>query len=261
MVAEPEAGRVQAPSGLGLRSVPDAAAMVRAGKLTKTFGFRRGLRGLDLSVIPGERVAVIGANGAGKSTLVRLLGLLIRPTSGFLEIAGQDASAGSREIRRLLGVALHDGLLYPDLTVAENVGFTARLYSMDRVRDRTAALLDRFALSRIAGSRVRHLSRGQRQRVSVARALIDDPRLVLLDEPDTGMDAYAFDLMCSQLEADPGRTVIFTTHRADHALALATRLLLLDEGRARDLGPAAGWTPAGLAELLLVASGDKRARA
>jgi len=261
MVAESEAGRIQAPSGLGLGSVPDAAAIVRAAKLTKTFGFRRGLRALDLGVIPGERLAVIGANGAGKSTLVRLLGLLIRPTSGLLEIAGQDASVGPREIRRLLGVALHDGLLYPDLTVAENLGFTARLYAMDRARDRIAALLDRFALSRIAGSRVRHLSRGQRQRVSVARALINDPQLVLLDEPDTGMDAHAFELMCSQLMADPGRTVIFTTHAADHALALATRLLLLDEGRARDLGPTAAWTPAALVELLLVATAGTRSRA
>jgi ABC-type multidrug transport system ATPase subunit len=225
--------------------------VLRARQLSKTFGARHCLRAVDLTVSSGERIAVLGANGAGKSTLIRLLALLLRPTSGRLEIAGRDPRTDASQIRRLLGVAFDESLLYPDLTVAENLHFTARLYGVDGARERVASLLDRFALTRIGQNRVRQLSRGQRQRVSVARALVNDPCLVLLDEPDTALDSAAFELLRSELCADGSRTVIFTSHDTGHALALASRLVLLDGGRANDLGPAAAWTASTLAETQL----------
>ena len=225
--------------------------------LGKTYGARRAVRALDLSVAHGCRLAVIGPNGAGKSTLVRLLALLTRPTSGRITIVGLDAAREARELRRSFGAVLHDSLLYPDLTVLENLHFAARLYAVSNERARLAHLIDEFALGRLAGSRVRQLSRGQRQRVCLARALVHDPPLLLLDEPDTGLDARSWQRVAQQLCSDPARTVVFTSHDVVHALDLATELLLLRDGRATPLGPAQDWTAAGLAGVLLAAGTAK----
>jgi heme exporter protein A len=230
--------------------------LVRARRLSKIYGVRRGLRALDLLVEPGERIGVVGANGAGKSTLIKLLALLLRPTSGSLEIAGADCARAPQAIKKLLGVAFHDSLLYPDLTVAENVRFTARLYAVDHGAERTARLLQQFGIAPLADVRVRALSRGQRQRASLARALVNDPRIVLLDEPDTGLDARSVELLAARLSQSNAEAVVFTTHQPAHAIELATRLLLLEDGRARDLGSARQWTPASLSHLLLAASSN-----
>jgi ABC-type multidrug transport system ATPase subunit len=144
--------------------------------------------------------------------------------------------------------------LYPDLTVVENLRFFARLYRVRTPAIRIASLIERFQLDRLATIRVRNLSRGQRQRTSLARALVHDPRLLLLDEADTGQDIASAELMQTELTSDCSRTIVFATHQPFQALALATRVLMLDAGRLRDLGPAAGITGARLYEALLAAS-------
>jgi ABC-type multidrug transport system ATPase subunit len=196
------------------------------------------LRGLSLDVEAGERVAVLGPNGAGKSTLLRLLALLTRPASGSLEIDGLSPSHDGSEVRKRLGVVMHESLLYADLTVVENLDFFARLYGVTRFPERRASLLARLDLERLAELRVRQLSRGQRQRVSIARALVHEPLILVLDEPDTGLDPTSLARVERELTSDSRRTVIFATHHAQHALTVATRVILLANGSGYDLGPA-----------------------
>ena len=223
--------------------------------LSKAFGARRALRSLNLSLERGERLAVIGPNGAGKTTLIRLLATLLRPSSGALTVCGFDASEEPEEVRRRLGVILHETLLYPDLTVEENLRFFARLYGLADPSGRIDAICERLELAALRRGRVRRLSRGQQQRTALARALLHDPPVLVFDEPDTGLDAAAFERLRDELVRETGRTLIFSTHQAGHALALATRILLLQAGRARDLGPAARWPADDLVRAIAAAAG------
>jgi ABC-type multidrug transport system ATPase subunit len=228
---------------------------IRAAGIVKRYGHRFALSGLDLLAQKGERIGLLGANGAGKTTLIRILALLTRPDLGSVEICGLQASSHAREIRARVGVCLHDSLLYSDLTVTENIRFFGGLYGVRDLEGMSHRVLERFALLRLAATRVRHLSRGQRQRASLARALVHDPPVLLLDEPDTGQDRASLDRITEELSADAGRTIVFATHQPHYALALATRLALLERGRARDLGMANALTPGDLeAELRNTAS-------
>jgi heme exporter protein A len=210
--------------------------------LSKAFGPRRAIRALSLRLEAGERLAIIGPNGAGKTTLIRLLSTLLRPTAGRFEVCGFDTATDSEEARRRLGVVLHETLLYPDLTVDENLRFFARLYDVPAAAERITTICERLDLAGLRGNRVRRLSRGQQQRTALARALLHDPPLLLFDEPDTGLDAASFERLRAELLREPGRSIVFSTHHAGHALALATRVLLLQAGRAADLGAASRWS-------------------
>jgi ABC-type multidrug transport system ATPase subunit len=211
---------------------------ILAKGLGKKYARHWALRPIDFSVATGERLAIIGPNGAGKTTLIRVLALLTRASSGALNIGGYDASGDATEIRRLLGVVLHDSMLYPELTAAENLRFACRLYRVGRPAERVARLLEQFELHRLSGTRVRSLSRGQRQRVSIARALVHAPSILLLDEPDTGQDAAAMKLLERTILDENTRTIVFTTHQLGFARALATRVLRLDDGVASWPDPA-----------------------
>ncbi len=219
---------------------------VRAAGLSKAFGTRVALRDLTFEIAPGERVAVLGPNGAGKSTLLRLLALLSTPTAGMLEIDGLSVPQDGNAIRARTGALLHESLLYADLSVHENLAFFARLYRTKISCDRSQALIERLDLTAQAGLRVKQLSRGQRQRASLARALVHDPSLLLLDEPDTGQDPVSLQYVEQELLSDAGRTLIFSTHQTAHALAVATRIFVLANGSGYDLGPAGRLTSADL---------------
>jgi heme exporter protein A len=196
------------------------------------------LNGLDLFVLRGERVAILGANGAGKTTLIRILALLARPDSGSVEYGGVDAGS-QRQIRSRLGVCLHESLLYEDLTVVENLRFFGNLYGVRNLDDHCSQIMQRLDLLPSASTRTRNLSRGQRQRASLARALIHDPPVLLLDEPDTGQDLASLERITDELCSDSNRTIVFATHQAPLALALGSKVTTIERGRARDLGPAA----------------------
>lgn len=234
---------------------PGEPPAIRTSRLSKAFAGRMALRTLSVTVRQGERVAVLGPNGAGKSTLLRILALLVRPTAGSLEILGLDARHDGNEIRRTLGVVLHDSLLYDDLTVAENLNFFGKLYGVRNLAERRRSLLARLDLERQEGMRVRHLSRGQRQRLSLARALVHDPQILLLDEPDTGQDVAALERVQREILADQRRTVVFTTHHPSHALEVATRAIILAEGRGYDIGPSGALSAGDLQRILLEAGG------
>lgn len=216
-------------------SQPSEAAIVARG-LSKSFGRRRAVRSASLCLLPGERLAVMGPNGAGKTTLIRLLATLLRPSTGTLAICGIDTGETILEARRRIGTVLHETLLYPDLTLAENLRFFARLYDVANAEIAIDNLSGRLALRGLLSLRVRRLSRGQQQRASLARALLHDPTVLLFDEPDTGLDSSAFELVRYELLRDPGRAIILTTHSIAHARALTQRIALMHDGRLREIG-------------------------
>lgn len=204
--------------------------------VTKAFDHRPVLRGVTLRVRAGETVAVLGANGSGKSTLLRVIATLLRPTRGTVSLFGQPAD-GRPDLRRRIGLVPHESLLYDALTVEENLRFFAGLYGLPD--HRVEAVLDHAALRPLAARRARVLSRGQRQQVNLARALLHDPALLILDEPFTGLDVEAADRLMGLLRDGRARdrTLVLTTHDLAEARALATGVTVLSDGRVHELMP------------------------
>ena len=206
----------------------DAAIIVRGVRVA--FGATVVLRGVDLDLPWGARLALLGPNGAGKSTLLRAIATLSRPSGGTVRIAGLDAFAESAAVRRLIGVVAHQTYLYDELTALENLRFYADLYDLPDAGVLAAAMLDRVGLTARRNVRAGSLSRGQQQRLTLARALLHDPPLLLLDEPDTGLDLAAFGLLESLLLGEE-RTVVLTTHNLRQAARLCDRYAILNGGR------------------------------
>jgi heme ABC exporter ATP-binding subunit CcmA len=201
--------------------------------LKKSFGFRPVLRGIDFTLNTGERLALLGANGAGKTTLLRVLACLVRPSAGRALVAGLDCVEDAQAVRHLVGFVAHQPYLYEELTALENLLFFAHMYGVRRPRERASFLLERVGLARRARERVAALSRGQVQRLALARALLHEPPLLLLDEAESGLDETGAALLATLLaeHAARGGTLIFTTHRPDYALQNADQLLMLSAGR------------------------------
>jgi heme exporter protein A len=209
------------------------ASMVEVRRLKKSYGLKPTLRGIDLMLLQGERMALLGANGAGKTTLLRLLAGLTRANAGTIHIAGLDMAQDAQEIRRLVGFVAHQPYLYEELTAVENLLFFGRMYGVAQVKERACALLQRMGLERRMHERARTLSRGQLQRLALARALLHEPSLLLLDEPETGLDQEGCALFDSlQTEhSTRGGSIIFTTHQLERALAFSDKIVLLRAGR------------------------------
>ncbi len=205
--------------------------VVEADAVGKVFGRTAILRDVTLTVRSGEVVALFGPNGAGKSTLLRVLATLIRPTSGTVRLFGEIPAASA--LRRRIGVVAHQSFLYPDLTARENLRFYARMYGLGVGAECADAWLARVSLGDVADRTVRQFSRGMEQRLALARALMHDPELVLLDEPWSGLDAAAGDWLAELLRElrVAGRTVIVSTHDFPRGLGVATRAIVLHRGR------------------------------
>jgi len=201
-------------------------SVVVANRLTHWFGHDMALDSVDLVVDAGEHMAVLGDNGAGKTTLLRVLATALRPTSGTVEIAGLNAFREKRRLRHYLGYVGHSLGLYPALTAAENLEFFCDLQGVDRAR--VDGVLDIVGLRGDAHRRAGQLSRGMQQRLAIARAVLHEPRLLILDEPDASLGADAPDLLATVMR---NRTVVLATH--DHSLAnrLCPRTLNLRHGR------------------------------
>jgi heme exporter protein A len=212
-----------------------------AEDVRKTFDLKPVLRGVSLTVAPGATVALVGPNGAGKTTFLRILATLARPTAGEIAIDGLDIRRDGPAIRQRIGFAGHIPLLYDELTAEENLLFFARMYGVRDGQARVGELLERVGLRLKAKDLVRNLSRGQAQRLALARALLHDPRLLLLDEPDAGLDEQAIALLEDILSerAAAGQTTLFTTHDLAWGLRVADRAVALVAGRVSYDGPAA----------------------
>jgi heme ABC exporter ATP-binding subunit CcmA len=220
----------------------DEGSLLEARGLQRSFGRVRIIRGLDLTLRPGESLAIIGPNGAGKTTLLRLVAGLLRPDAGEVRILGQTLRIGAHTVRSAVGFVSHQTLLYDDLTLVENLAFTARLYGLDRPVETAVAALEAAGLADRRGERPRGLSRGLQQRAAVARALLHAPRLILMDEPFTALDATAaqrlrHDLR-SRLAGDAG--LVLVTHQLADAWELASRVAVLIQGQWAADEPRAG---------------------
>lgn len=205
---------------------------VQTRALTRRFGRRVALAGVDLEVRSGECLAIFGPNGAGKTTLLRVLAGLLDPTSGMAQVGGI-ALPGGVAARAQVGFVSHHTMLYPALTARENVEFAARLHGLAGPHAAADAALARLAVFDVADVPVRMLSRGQQQRVSIARAFVHGPRIVLLDEPYTGLDAAGAAALSESLAAlkTAGAALLLITHHLDEGLALATRVAIMQSGR------------------------------
>ena len=224
------------------RQRPGAA--VEVTDLTRSFGLKPVLRGLRLNLAHGHTLLLLGANGAGKTTLLRVLATLCRPDSGSAQVAGYDVVHDAAQLRSVVGYVGHQPHIYEELTARENLRFFARMYGLDRPDARADALLERFDLHARAADRARTLSRGQLQRLALARGIVHEPTVLLLDEPDTGLDEVAFGLLrCLLVERrQAGFATLLTTHQVERVLPLADEVAVLTNGRVAFEAPAASVT-------------------
>jgi len=207
-------------------------AIIEVKGLVKRFGPKVVLRQLDFKVEQGEFVALLGPNGAGKTTFLRILSSLSRPTMGHVMVAGYLLPHHAAAIRRRLGVVSHLPLLYGDLSAEENLRFYGRMYAVDGLENRISEVLDQVGLILRRRDLVRTFSRGMQQRLAIGRAILHDPEVLLLDEPHTGLDQDACDMLDQALRqvAVRGRTVVMTSHDLARAEDLASRFDVLTRG-------------------------------
>jgi heme exporter protein A len=201
--------------------------VIRCRGLVRRFGERTALAGIDLEVEGGETVLLTGENGAGKTTLLRILATVLRPTEGTVEVSGNSLPREAAAARPLIGYAGHEPLVYPLLTAAENLELYAALYGCDA--SAVPAALERVGLAGRADDRVADLSRGMRQRLSLARATLHGPALLLLDEPTGGLDESGREVLFELLHGPVSAVV--STHEPELFSALATRRIRLSKGR------------------------------
>lgn len=214
------------------------ANAIETKKLTKVFGDRKALDKVSIEVPEGAFLSIFGPNGAGKTTLVRTLATLSRATSGTALVAGFDAKEEPDKVREHIGLISHNPMLYPDLTAMENLMFTAQLYGVVNAEERVRELLRAVELDHRRFDVVRTFSRGMTQRLSIARALMNDPDVVFLDEPYAGLDPHAveiFDGLIEQLR--DGRTLIMVSHDLQKGFDVCTHALVLARGRVVSYAP------------------------
>lgn len=214
--------------------------MIEVKGLVKAFGMLPVLRGLDLSVERGAFVALLGPNGSGKTTLMRILAALSKPTAGSVTIGGWALPAEAAAVRAQLGVVAHQPLLYEGLTARENLNFYAEMYDLPRDgrQARIEVVLERVGLLSRADSVVRTFSRGMKQRLAIARAILHEPHVLLFDEPYTGLDQDAGTMLDSLLRsiAGDGHTIIMTSHDLPRAQSLSTHIAILSRGKIGHFG-------------------------
>jgi lipooligosaccharide transport system ATP-binding protein len=215
--------------------VPDPDVLIRAVGLTKRFGDFTAVSGIDFELRRGEAFGFLGPNGAGKSSTMRMIGCVSPPTGGELSIFGLDPVTDGPAIRSRLGVVPQEDMLDVELTVRENLLIYGRYFGLRRpvIADRTTRLLDFVQLTERANDQVEPLSGGMKRRLTIARSLINEPEILLLDEPTTGLDPQARHVVWDRLFRlkQQGVTLILTTHYMDEAEQLCDRLVVMDAGK------------------------------
>lgn len=206
--------------------------LIHVDNLYKRYATKPILKGVNLSVGEGEVVALLGANGAGKSTLLRIIAGLLKADRGEIVLGGVPMAKAGAELRRYVGLVSHAPLLYDHLSGLENLTFFANLYDLQESRARVEAILQAVDLWRRRHDLVRTYSRGMQQRLAIARAILHDPPVLLLDEPDTGLDQQSALMLQTLLQqlSDKRRAILFSTHNLERALGWANSVALLLRG-------------------------------
>jgi heme exporter protein A len=201
----------------------------RLQSVTKSYDEAPILRDLNLSVNVGERLVLFGANGSGKTTLVKMLATLIKPTSGFIEIDGMELPKHGVRVRQNIGVLTHQYLLYDDLTGYENLRFFGKMFRVDHLTERIMYLAEMIGISDKLHVRTRTLSHGMQKRFSLARALIHSPSILIMDEPETGLDQEAIEILVNIVKSVKS-SLIMTTHNVEFGFRLADRVGIISGG-------------------------------
>lgn len=211
---------------------PNQPAICISG-LTKTFGHLYALRKVDFISEPGEFVTILGPNGAGKTTLIRIISTLSKASEGKVQLFGFDVAKQPDRVRRNIGVIGHQTFLYDDLTAEENLKFYGRLYEVPGLAGRIDESLAEVGLSHRRADLVRGFSRGMQQRLAIARAMLHEPGVLLLDEPYTGLDQHAALILTQWLAKlrQQNRTTLMVTHNLERGLELANRIVILNKGK------------------------------
>ena len=201
--------------------------------LAKSFGNNLALGGIDLEVETGKTLAVFGPNGAGKTTLIKILATIMQPSAGEVSIGGLKLKDDAEAIRSRIGIVSHQTFLYGNLTAYENLLFYCRMYGVSNQAERIRQVVAMVGMEARLHDRTGTLSRGMQQRFSIARALLHQPDIVLLDEPETGLDQQAISLLWQTLkeDGDSKRTVIFTSHSLERGLNVCDDVIILNRGK------------------------------
>ncbi|WP_251551333.1 heme ABC exporter ATP-binding protein CcmA [Neobacillus muris] len=210
--------------------------MIDITKLTKQADNKLILRGIDLKVKKGETLAILGPNGAGKSTLLKIMAGLIKPTSGLVKMKGLDLRKNANEVKKSIGYLPHASLLYDHYSPLENLVFFGKLYRVDNAEERAIQLVKEVELSYFLHDPVKNFSRGMIQRIAIARAIIHNPEILLLDEPHTGLDQGAMTILNNVILSmkEKGTTTLMVTHDFKQAAEICDRIIILKNGKIVD---------------------------
>lgn len=232
---------------------PNPGPAIQVRGIRKHFGHLEALRGIDFELGKGEFLSLFGPNGAGKTTLIRILSALTRPSSGTAFVAGYDVTETAPEMRREIGVISHSSFLYADLSPLENIRFYAVMYGVEQAEERAIEVIDEVGLKPRMHDRVRTFSRGMLQRLSIARAIVHNPSILFLDEPYTGLDRHASEILKGQLQAlhTERRTILMTTHDFTRGLEMCDRVAIMVRGKLVFMAPVDGIDAAGFEKLYL----------
>ena len=211
---------------------PDPS-VIEVRQLRKEFGVLKAVDGVSFDLKRGEFLSIFGPNGAGKTTLIKILTGLTRPSSGTARVAGYEVEEGIPEMRREIGVISHSPALYADLTPMENLIFFGKMYGLERPQESAIAVLEDVGLAPRRDDQVRTFSRGMLQRLSIARAILHDPSILFLDEPFTGLDIHASNVLKEHLQTlhDRKRTILMTTHDVSCGLEMCDKVALQVKGQ------------------------------
>ena len=210
----------------------DPLFAIKVEDVVKSYAEVMVLRRIKFSLQPGEVAVILGANGAGKSTLLRILAMLTQPDSGSIDIYGNDIAKNGPQVRALTGSVLHSPMLYTDMSVRENLTLFAELYRLKNIDTLIEKNACKVGIQSRLDHRVRTLSHGFQKRAALARALMHEPQLLLLDEPESGLDSRSVSYLENVVEEyrSSGRTILMTTHIIEHALEIADKAIVITDG-------------------------------
>lgn len=221
---------------------------IEVKNLTKFFDNHPALDGIDLTVEPGETLAIFGPNGAGKTTLIKILASIMKASAGEVFINGFDIKHNAEDVRSQIGIVSHQTFLYNNLTAYENLLFYSRMYDVADSKQRIYQVVSMVGMQLRMHDRISTLSRGMQQRLSIARCLIHKPSIILLDEPETGLDQQAISMLWGALKEDgvKKRTIVFTSHSLERGLNACDKLIIMNKGKIAHLQPSMDLDLAGL---------------